>query len=199
MKAKYRIGMYLLLAEALKEPSQEWLDEQEQAFQYIQEAITVLGYPVELIKDWPCFAGSLTELQKHYVRSFVFPLTECIVPVESIFRQWTFDQTSELPFAKQKGYLMSDAAMHVKALFAQYGIEFPAEFANCPDHLCLELEFVAFLLEHESDECQKIFMKEHLDWIPELYQQAVEKSIPEYYLKLLGISSSFITYDVGIL
>ncbi|UTW68982.1 molecular chaperone TorD family protein [Anaerobacillus sp. HL2] len=79
-------------------------------------------------------------------------------PIESLYKQWTTDPTAQVSIAKNKGYLMGDAALHMKYLYDQYQIEVPEGFSNMPDHLTLQLEFLAFLHESGSYDTVKQFI-----------------------------------------
>ena len=86
-----------------------------------------------------------------YLAAFIHPRTR-IIPVESIFRPWSEGERTELPFARQKGYLLSDRALHMRELFQRYGLELPPELEQTPDHLIVQLEFLGFLLVNEKVE-----------------------------------------------
>lgn len=141
-------------------------------------------------KAWPEPPADLADWQRWYHRSFTLPPKERLVPVESIYRQWTHDETCGLPIAKEKGHLMSDAALHMLKLYAEYGIELPDDLEQQPDHLLLELEFMGMLVEEAEAELQHVFLREHLDWVGELQREAQARKIPQYYqqvLELIGI------------
>jgi TorA maturation chaperone TorD len=90
---------------------------------------------------------------------------------------------------------MGDAALHMKALYEGYGLEFPPEFAATPDHLGLELEFACFLLEKATPEQQAVFWREHLDWVDELSREADDKGIPLFYRQVLQVAAAFLRAD----
>ena len=148
-KVQARITICQILSEILKEPSPELISDLPAMTAALREAFAALEYniPLAYYQDWPQLAGEQSDLQRHYFDSFFYPNAMRVVPVESIYRQWTFDETAQVPFAKEKGYLMSDAALHMKKLYEQMGLVIPAEYQSSPDHLCLELEFTALLLE----------------------------------------------------
>ncbi len=193
-KVTYRQGVLAILAELLQTPDEGLGGELPGMVAYLREAFAALGYPVPLLayQDWPRLGGDAAALAGDYNRSFVYPPESRVVPVESVYRQWTQDASAQVPFAKEKGYLMGDAALHMKALYEGYGLEIPAEFAATPDHLGLELEFAAFLLEHETPERQAIFWREHLDWADELSQDADKAGIPLFYRQVLAVTAAFL-------
>jgi putative dimethyl sulfoxide reductase chaperone len=80
--------------------------------------------------------------------------------VESSYKPWTHDPGCHLSFAREKGLLQGDSALHVSAIYRQCGMEVAEEF-----HLSLEMEFLAFLYRWASDRQIKIFIADHLDWI----------------------------------
>ncbi|GAW28360.1 molecular chaperone TorD family protein [Carboxydocella sp. ULO1] len=120
-----------------------------------------------------------------YLEAFVHPKTR-IIPVESLFRPWSEGEKTELPFARQKGYLLSDRALHMRELLNQYGLEIPPEMQETPDHLIIELEFLGFLLANGKGEEAKAFVGEHLDWVPELVEAARRRlPVDNRYLRVL--------------
>ncbi|WP_378953963.1 molecular chaperone [Pelosinus sp. sgz500959] len=194
----YRINIYQILSEALKEPQEEFGEEQQDIVDFLQSAFEALQYPIdsENYQLWPNLAKDINGLRNDYRLSFLYPAVKRVLPIESIYRQWTLDETAEVPFAKEKGHLMSDFALHMQALYDQYQLSIPQEYSSMPDHLCLELEFFAFLLENESIELQKVFMNEHLNWVDELYQDAVKQDIPLFYRQVIQVTAEFLKYEL---
>jgi TorA maturation chaperone TorD len=197
-KLAYRKGVLAILADLLQEPDDETVAGLPEKVKFLYEAFSVLGYPVPLpdYSDWPALAVDRDTLARAFSRSFVFPPESRVVPVESVYRQWTTDSSAQVPFAKEKGYLMSDAALHMKALYESYGLEMPPDFSATPDHLGLELEFAGFLLENETAERQAIFWREHLDWVGELAADAEKTGIPLFYRQVLRVTAAFLRADI---
>lgn len=190
----YRTGVYGVLAELAKEPDASLVCQLPAMAEYLAEAFAALGYPPPDggWQDWPRQASSLEKLQAAYRRSFIYPPDSRVVPVESVYRQWTFDPSAKLPFAREKGYLMSDAALHMQALYEGYGLTIPATMKATPDHLCLELEFACFLLENETAERYATFLREHLDWLDELCREAARQEADRFYRQVLAAISRFV-------
>jgi TorA maturation chaperone TorD len=138
------------------------------------------------------------DLQAEFARTFLFPVETRIVPVESVYRPWTVDPTATMSFAHSKGYLLGDAAHHMKHLYDLYDLKVPAELEPVPDHLCLELEFAALLLRRGEPEKYLIFVREHLNWVGELALEAAEKQIPLFYRHLLQSLAAFLAKESTI-
>ncbi|MCX7779679.1 MAG: molecular chaperone TorD family protein [Negativicutes bacterium] len=195
--AALRAEIYSLLSEAFKEPSREFAAEQQAISNFLQEAFAQLGCEISeaLYRDWPLLAGDYTLLTAAYRQAFIFPVETRVVPVESVYRRWTQDPTAEVPFASEKGLLMSDHALHMETLYYAYGLTFPSEYRGMPDHICLELEFAAMLLE-KTPERFALFLTEHLNWLPDLVQDAEERGIPEYYRQVIKVTAQFLDWEL---
>ena len=200
-QVKARITICQILSEILKEPSSELISDLPAMTAALREAFAVLGYniPLAYYQDWPQLAGDASELQRHYFDSFFYPNELRVVPVESIYRQWTFDESAQVPFAKEKGYLMSDAALHMKSLYDQLGLVVPPEYQSSPDHLCLELEFAALLLEQGQTEWYKTFVHDHLTWVEELRQDAAKNGIYRLYRDVIAVTAEYISCELQTL
>jgi TorA maturation chaperone TorD len=196
--SELRTEVYLLLSEAFKKPSADFVSEQDDAVDFLRQALSELNYeiPEASYANWPDLIKDLPALEADYHRSFLFPLASRVVPVESIYRRWTYDATAEVPFAAEKGLLMSDHALHMTNLYAAYGLTIPAEYQSMPDHICLELEFAAFLLKNETPERFSQFLREHLNWVNELANDAEEQVIPTYYLQVIKITAQFLAKEM---
>lgn len=117
-----------------------------------------------------------------------------VTPVESIYKQWTSDQTVKLSIAKSKGYLMGDSALHMKHLFQQFGVTIPDEYAYMPDHLTLQLEFLALLIEKKRIDIIKQFFKDHLDWLPFMIDELKPLDDSSFYIYITVMLQSFLDH-----
>lgn len=193
-----RREIYLLLSEAYKPPTEEFVAEQRKLVRFLSQAMKELNYclPSEWYENWPALLPDLASATAAYRQSFLFPDHSRVVPVESIYRRWTSDASAEVPFAAEKGLLLSDHALHMRDLYEAFGIKIPAEFESMPDHLCLELEFAALLLEHTEEAKYAIFLAEHLNWLDDLVAEAEQKGIPDYYRQLIKLTAQFLTLEL---
>lgn len=194
---EYRAGVYRSLSEALKQPTAEFIAELPELVVFLKEAYEQLAYDISPAgyEGWVEQAGGLEDLTRSHYECFFYPGENRIVPVESVYRQWTFDNTAEVPFAQEKGYLMSDAALHMKAIYREFGLSIPREYDAMPDHLCLELEFAAFLLEQDDPEWYRVFLAEHLDWVDELAEDAAKKDAGRFYREVLTVVKEFVSWE----
>jgi TorA maturation chaperone TorD len=193
-----RREIYLLLSEAYKQPTEAFVAEQESLVRFLRQALQELNYnlPREFYENWPALLPDLPTAHAAYRQSFLFPASSRVVPVESIYRRWTTDASAEVPFAAEKGLLLSDHALHMKTLYETFGITLPAEYEPMPDHLCLELEFAALLLEHNDESKYGLFIAEHLNWLDELVADADQQNIPDYYRQLIKLTAQFLTLEL---
>ena len=193
-----RRDIYLLLSEAFKQPTEAFIAEQPAMVDFLAQAFLEIGYdlPAALYEDWPALLPDLATATAAYRQSFVFPVHARVLPVESVYRRWTSDASAEVPFAAEKGLLLSDHALHMKDLYEAFGISLPAEYESMPDHLCLELEFAALLLEHGEEAKYGLFLTEHLDWLEDLVAEAEQKELPDYYLQLIKLTAQFLAQEL---
>lgn len=118
-------------------------------------------------KEFP-LPGDYPAMEREYRRLFAGAAGRAVSLVESTYKPWTGDEECRLSFAREKGLLMGDSAVHMAAVFRQAGVEVPGEFRACPDHLVLELEFLSALYAAAGEPEAGQFIRDHLDWIPEL-------------------------------
>jgi TorA maturation chaperone TorD len=112
-------------------------------------------------KDWP----------EEYERLFSGLNSPEVSLVESFYKPWTLDPGCRLSFAGKKGRLQGDPAHHVSAVYQHCGMEVFEEFKACPDHLVVEMEFLSLLYQCATDHEIRIFIRDHLDWVPVLKQE----------------------------
>lgn len=137
----------------------------------------------------------LKDLQEEYHRLFSDTGTEKISLVESFYKPWTQDSHCSLPFAKEKGFLMGDSALHLLSLFQQFGIEVADPFRGMPDHLIIELEFLSYLYQEAGDETVQKFMQDHLDWIPFLKEECDKAKAHPFYMSLIKVLDLFVEQE----
>ena len=193
-----RREVYLLLSEAFKQPTEQFIAEQPPMVDFLARSFQQLGHdlPGDLYENWPALLPDLPSATAAYRQSFLFPVHSRVLPVESVYRRWTSDASAEVPFAAEKGLLLSDHALHMKDLYETFGITIPEEYESMPDHLCLELEFAALLLEHDEESKYGMFLAEHLNWLDELAGDAEQQAIPTYYRQLIKLTAQFLTLEL---
>jgi TorA maturation chaperone TorD len=137
----------------------------------------------------------LSALQGEYERLFGQWEGERISLVESTYKTWTTDKGCQMVFAASKGLIMGDHALHMQELYRHASLEIPEEYRSMPDHLVLELEFLALMYRFASDEAIERFIGDHLDWIPEL-KSALEKGDPHpFYRNAVEIIHQFLQQE----
>jgi TorA maturation chaperone TorD len=139
----------------------------------------------------------LRDLKEEHHRLFSDTGDERISLVESFYKPWTQDPHCCLPFAKEKGFLMGDSAIHLSTLFQHCGLEIAGPFKGMPDHILIELEFLSFLYQEAGDVEIKRFIKDHLDWIPFLKESFEKVRAHPFYISLIEILDLFINQEKG--
>ncbi len=139
----------------------------------------------------------LRDLKEEHRRLFSDTGKERISLVESYYKPWTQDPRCSLPFAKEKGFLMGDSAIHLSTLFQHCGLEVAEPFKGMPDHIIIELEFLSYLYQEAGEEEIKRFIKDHLDWIPFLKESFEKVHAHPFYISLIEILDFFINQEKG--
>lgn len=107
----------------------------------------------------PSHAGEVDEVRADYVSLFIGPKHKRAPPWESVYRT---------PERK----VMGSPNAEVTRSYAARGVGFDGIGSRPADHVALELEFVALLLEREDpseDEAARAFLDAHLlAWVPDL-------------------------------
>lgn len=108
-------------------------------------------------------------------------------PIESLYKPWTMDNTCGMPFARSKGFLLGDSAMHIRFLLQKFEMEIPEDYMNTPDHLVILLELLAYFIENAPVEFTYQFMEEHFDWLPEFESNLKMLPNSNFYLQITGV------------
>lgn len=123
----------------------------------------------------------LFELQQEFTRCFIGINGPSAVPIESIYKVWTTDKSAQLSIANKKGYLMGDAAIHIRHLLDGLGLEIPEEYRQRPDHLTILLELLAYLINNRNIQEVSGFLRDHFDWLTDFQSKLLEiKALPLY-------------------
>lgn len=149
------------------------------------KGLPIQGHPEILLED----------LKEEYHRLFDEGGSEKISLVESFYKPWTQDPHCPLPFAKGKGYLMGDSALHLLTLYQHCGLEVSGPFKGLPDHLVIELEFLSFLYRYAGDQEIKKVIEDHFDWIPLLKENCKRAQAHPFYISVTDILELFITAE----
>jgi TorA maturation chaperone TorD len=134
----------------------------------------------------------LKELKEEYDRLYSELSGETASLVESFYKPWTRDPSCSLSFASQRGLLMGDSALHLLYLYDQCGLNVSEEFSACPDHIGMELEFLATLFDRTTDMEIKRFIGDHLDWVPLLKERLRPLSPQPFYKSVIEVADLFL-------
>ena len=137
----------------------------------------------------------LKDIKEEYYRLFSDTGEERISLVESFYKPWTQDPHCSLPFAKEKGFLMGDSAIHLSTLFQHCGLEVAEPFKRIPDHMVIELEFLSYLYQEAGDREIKRFIEDHLDWISFLKECFKRADAHPFYISLIEVLDLFISRE----
>ena len=149
-------------------------------------------HDTELFRDRTYRLEDLTEL---YMATMEASGHLSLQPIESVYKQWTDDAESYPLLYGKKGLLMGDPALHMLELYRRFGIEIPEDFSGQPDHLILELEFLSFLYENGNDTMVCQFIKDHLDWVPDLIAKCDALNPAPFYCSALRMLDGFIKHE----
>lgn len=143
----------------------------------------------------PPAAEAAHDLSDAYWHWFEDPLGPRVRLVESVYTPWTRGSGADLAFAHERGWLGGDSATHMADLYRDLGLRAPEEWAHAPDHLALEMEFLALLIEHGTPAQQERFLAQHLSWVPDLVARAEAAGVEGFYLAVLQFVAAVLGWD----
>jgi TorA maturation chaperone TorD len=189
-----------LFASLLLPPDREWVGPgkegvlhsffQEQAHSWGRESSLLAGFMLEGELD-----SVMGELKNEYDRLFSRVCGEGVSLVESCYKPWTQDVLCPLPFASEQGLLMGDSAFHLLDVYRECGLEVAEAFKAIPDHLVMELEFLSYLYRWGTDAQVRVFIADHLDWIPLLKEELKKVHPHPFYSSLLDALDHFLNTE----
>ena len=189
-----------LLASLFYPPDQELVKQIHQGtlYSFFEKYIQSWGEGRDLLKGFLSKRGDenlLEDLKDEYGRLFLGLSEENVCLVESFYKPWTQDPHCPLPFASERGLLMGDSALHLLEIYRQCGLEISEEFKGCPDHITMELEFLCYLYQSATDIEVKMFIEDHLDWIPLLKEEFKRFHPHPFYVSTLEILDLFLNRE----
>jgi len=141
------------------------------------------------------FARPQEELEAEYARLFVGPGRPVAHPYESVYRE---------------GRVMGDCTLAVRQSYAAEGLA--PEGHSLPDHVAVELEFMAYLAQREAEarergdeegalaylRQQEAFLSEHLSrWLPRFCQRVLAGEAHPFYADLAQRTWHHVAQDMA--
>lgn len=134
----------------------------------------------------------LPALKQEYDRLFGPYRGKAVSLVESTYKPWAADTTCGMVFAASTGLVMGDPAVHLLDVYREVSLEVPEAFRSTPDHLVLELEFLALLYRDGTPEQIQRFIADHLDWIPNLREEMEQARAKPFYRRAVELIDTFL-------
>lgn len=142
---------------------------------------------------------SEAEIKADYISLFIAPGDRYVPPYESVY-------VDKDPLA-DRGLVMGPSTFKVKEFYAKAGLAPSKDFGELPDHIGLELAFMAFLCEKEAGaedkdkageylKLEKAFLEQHLiKWMEEYFALLCQKAGTRFYRAIALLAKDFIQSD----
>jgi TorA maturation chaperone TorD len=184
-----------LMAALFSPPEAEGIEQIRREGSILEESVKYWGGDAALLFGLNTAGESEAlcwELRREYDRLFGRKTGDSAPLVESSYKPWTQDGGCHLSFAREKGLLMGDPALHMADIFRHSGLEVPKPFHACPDHLVLELEFLSVLYRNATDREVKQFIQDHLDWVPQMKRDLNQLGPHPFYRSAAELLDGFL-------
>lgn len=177
-------NVFMVLADLYKLPTILIWDEikQQDLLKDLEESVNEL-YSIDFSIE-EVLPESYAEFQELYMNSIGSTQKHAALPIESLYKPWTQDETCTLPFARDKGYILGDSALHINYLLEKLKFDIPIELQGMPDHLAILLEMLAYFIEHAPEHFTVEFMDDHFDWLEEFESKLLEVTEHPFYQRL---------------
>ncbi|WLR57584.1 molecular chaperone TorD family protein [Mesobacillus subterraneus] len=177
-------NVFIVLADLYKQPTRDIWDEiqQQDLLKKLEEAVNELfNIDIFIVEVLP---ENYEEFRELYMGSIGSTQKKAALPIECLYKQWTLDDTCTLPFARDKGYILGDSALHINYLLDKLKIEIPVELQGMPDHLAILLELLAYFIENAPEHTAAEFLDDHFDWLDEFESQLADVTAHPFYQRL---------------
>ena len=188
---------YRLLSACFYEPEKAFLE--EDVFGQLEQALSVLdaGYADDAQAVGRCFRETgLEDLRIDYTRLFLGPFDIRSKPYGSVYLDGG-------------NMVMGDSTMAALALYREGGFVVDEAFAEMPDHVVVELEFLYLLNTRlgdghvENGERERLaalerrFLGEHLGrWVTPFTEAMQKGACTDFYVKLSALTQRFVLADL---
>jgi putative dimethyl sulfoxide reductase chaperone len=204
--AQSREETYRLLSQSLLYPEEGrigdviqaagdlWKERRELSrFTYFSQLVAVLGAFRDIERP------AISELQASYVSMFATNTAGIPCP--------PYESAYLTPPGKASGWMLAQ----IERDYAALGFRFPSGAAELPDHIAIELEFMALLCGQEADaweaqalsrarralEEQRTFLDKHpRRWLPEFARQVKAFGRSELYARVTATAEAITCHDV---
>jgi len=144
-----------------------------------------------------------------FTNLFLVPGGQHIAPYESVFRD-----TREIEGKEISGLLMGQSALDVQQWYRLAALEISRDFKELPDHIGLELHYLAYLCDREqafgeagdsakknrAREMQRDFLKAHvLSWLGDLAEKIRAQAALPLYPAIAALAVEFCQNDLATL
>ncbi len=202
MEAQLRVIGYRLFASLFLYPSRERLAALQAAAEELLSSDIWGGYP---------FSASLGELLRHLVELDLEEDQPVINEYNRLYSIRPLAPPYETFYLDSEGQLRGMLVADLESIYLQAGLAISPELNELPDHVSVELEFMAFLCLQEAEawragqderarryrSLQKSFMRQHLArWFPLFSRRAKEAAPRNLYSALLPAVFRFLRYDL---
>lgn len=192
-------GLYAQLSEFFKEPSAGFAEDVAtgRLTAFFKGQLCRLGLDSALAEGLSADGDVLGQLEREYRRLYRGPLPPYVVPVESVYKNWTADPACDLPMAREKGHVMGDPAVDMLRRYRAEGIEVPESLSSMPDHVALLLEYMGHLLSRGDGDACAAFLASHLDWLGELIRDIRDVGADGVYRQGATIAGAMVRRHLG--
>ncbi len=155
------------------------------------------------------YRGDIGPLQQEFHDLFRVPLGRYVMPYEAVYRD-----ERVVGEARARGLLMGPSTLAVMAAYRESGLHVSSEAGELPDHVGIELSFMALLCGREQEAWQAAdqegarrimrreqrFLEEHLlRWVPALSRRIAENAQTDFYRGVALLTEEFLLADAATL
>lgn len=129
---------------------------------------------------------SAAQMASFAARHFTGGLPASAMPVESLYVEWTSDDEKG-PFGRLEGFYASDAALYMRDLMNLLDLDQACSLSPYPDHLSVELDMAAFLLERSDAKTAWRYVEERFEWLSSYRARLIEVGNATFHLALIDL------------
>lgn len=178
-KSRIPAAFYRFLSQSFRYPKHAWLC--EPYFDLLNNIVQNLnlGNDTLSLRQTYCNQEGLEILQIEYTRLFIHASPSVIAPPYSSV------------YLDQEGNLYGPSAVWVKQFYQREGFDVAGE-GDLPDHIALELEFLALLIDEHKYDVSEQFLNKHFQiWFPLFKERILNGSSNKFYSTLLTLVDFF--------